>query len=279
MGLFHTLKVGFGRIFNSYSVEYTPEVKRYGNSAEFGLTNFLRQRIPNCKIKTNVIVSLPNENSEAEIDCLVLYEDNLFAIEIKHWKGAVIEREDGFHIYKHDKYTDDVWEKILKPPFRQIGRAVSILKKQTDNRDWIQTIVYFDGASSVQITGSDVWFDDAGKLADYILNFKKRHQSNGNICCFQSAVASDFIYSGTHRNLHCIIDNGSLCFDAGYKILTRRDISSIDIEHHFSYDILSIRTFNGNTVTLKAENRQISATENKVRRTYSLCKIDKIILG
>ena len=279
MGVLHKLKVGLGRIFNSSSVGYTPEVKRYGNSAEFGLASFLRQRIPDCQVKSNVIISLPNENTEAEIDCLVLYEDKLFAIEIKHWKGIIVEHEDGFHTYKQDRYTDDIWEKVLKSPFRQIGRAVTMLKKQTNNRDWIQTIVYFEGASSVQINGSDIWFDDASELANYILNFENRYRSNGNIRCFQSAVASDFIYSGAYRNLHCIIDNASLCFNFGSTTLTRRDISVIDIEHHFSYDTLFIHLHNGNTVTLKSENGRIYTTENKVRRTYSLCKIDRIILG
>ncbi len=279
MGIFHKLKVGLGRIFNSFSIEYTPEVKRYGNAAEIGLPSFLKSRIPNCQVKSNVIISLPNECAQAEIDCLVLLEDKLFAIEIKHWKGSVVELDDGFHIYKQDKYTDDVWEKVLKSPFRQVGRAVSMLKKQTNNRDWIQTIVYFEGAASVQVLDDDVWFDDANLLADYIINYQNRHRSNGNIQCFRSAIAADFIYSGTYRNLHCIIDDKSLCINVGNVSITRKDIEWIDIEHHFSYDDLYIHLYNGNTVTTQIENGRIYATENNIRREYSLCKIDKILLG
>ncbi len=279
MGIFHKLKVGLGRIFNSSSVAYTPEVKRYGNAVEFGLPSFLKSRIPSCQVKSNVLISLPNENAQAEIDCLILLEDKLFAIEIKHWKGSVVERSDGFHIYKQDKYTDDVWEKVLKSPFRQVGRAVSMLKKQTNNRDWIQTIVYFEGASSVQVLGDDVWFDDAGEIVDYIINYQNRHRSNGNIQCFRSAIAADFIYSGTYRNLHCIIDDKSLCFDIEGRVLTRQDICWIDIGHHFSYDNLHIHLCNGNAVTTQVENGRICAIENNIRREYSLCKIDRIILG
>ncbi len=279
MGIFHKLKVGFDRIFNCSSVEYTPEVKRYGNAAEFGLPSFLKNRIPNCRVKSNVVISLPNERAQAEIDCLVLLEDKLFAIEIKHWKGDVVEYEDGFHIYKQDKYTDDVWEKVLKSPFCQVGRAVSMLKKQTNNRDWIQTIVYFEGASSVQVLGDDIWFDDASELADYIINYQNRYRSNGNIQCFHSAIAADFIYSGIYHNLHCIIEDKSLCFNIGSVSITRKDIEWIDITHHFSYDDLYIFLHNGNTITTHIENGRMYVIENNTRREYSLCKIDRIILG
>ncbi len=279
MGIFHKLKVGFARMFNRSSVEYTSEVKRYGNATEFGLPRFLKSRIPNCQIKSNVLISLPNEHTQAEIDCLVLLEDKLFAIEIKHWKGFVVEREDGFHIYKQDKYTDDVWEKVLKSPFRQVGRATAMLKKQTDNRDWIQTIVYFEGASAVQVLGDDIWFDDASRLADYIMNYQNRYRSNGNIQCFRSAIAADFIYSDIYHNLHCMIDEISFCFDVEGKRLNKKDICWIDIEHHFSYDDLHIHLHNGNTITTQIENGRIYAIENNIRREYSLCKIDRIILG
>ncbi len=279
MGIFHKLKVGFDRIFNSSSVAYIPEDKRYGNEAEFWLPSFLKSSIPNCQVKSNVVISLPNERAQAEIDCLVLLEDKLFAIEIKHWKGSVIEREDGFHIYKQDKYTDIVREKVLKSPFRQVGRAVSMLKKQTNNQDWIQTIVYFEGASSVQVLGDDIWFDNASALVDYIINYQSRYRSNGNIQCFRSAIAADFIYSSTYRNLHCIIDDISVCFNIGSVSITRKDIAHINITHHFSYDDLHIYLRNGSTATTQVENGRIYATENNIRREYSLCKIDSIVLG
>lgn len=279
MGIFHKLKVGLSRIFNSSSVAYITEVKRYGNAAEFELSDFLERSIPNCKVKSNVLISLPNEGAQAEIDCLVLLDDKLFAIEIKHWKGSIVEREDGFHIYKQDKYTDDVWEKVLKSPFRQVARAVSMLKKQTDNRDWVQTVVFFEEALSVQVLGDDVWFDDPSDLANYMMNYQNRHRSNGNIRCFSNAIAADYIYSGTYRNLHCIIDDKSLCFDVEGKCLNKQDISWIDIEHHFSYEDLHIYSRNGNAVTVQVENGRIYATENDMCREYSLCKIDRILLG
>ncbi len=279
MGFFHKLKVGLSRTVNSYFIDYAPEVKRYGNSAEVGLPNYLKDSIPNCQIKTNVIVSLPDENSEAEIDCLLLYEDKLFAIEIKRWKGTVIERKDGFYKYKQDRYTDDIWEKPLKSPFRQVNRAVSMLKKQTGNRDWIQTIVFFEGASSVEVYSDNVWFENAGELADYILGFQKKYKSNGNISCFQSAIAADFIYSSVYRNLHCRIDDNSLVFNIGNTLLSRRDIHSIDIEHHFSYDTLYIHMKNGRTTTTNLEDEMLFATENRKHKTYSFCRIDKIVLG
>ena len=284
MSIFHKLKVGLERFFTGDCLPTATEAKRYGNEAEFRLSDFLKKRIPDCMLKRNVVVSLPDGNAHAEIDCLVLLDDKLFAIEIKHWKGAVVERDDGFHKYKYKNDADGVWESVNKSPFQQVKRAVSILKKQTHNRDWIQTVVYIEGASSVQISDDGVWFDDAGKLADYIISYKDsfcaNRRLNGNIRCFYSAVSYDFIYSGTYRQQHCIIDNDSLRFAiADNACLARRDIRKIDVEHHFSYDKLYIRLVNGNTETVMMENEKIYVTENNFYRAYSLCKTDGIVLG
>lgn len=131
MSIFHKLKVGLERFFTGDCLPTATEAKRYGNEAEFRLSDFLKKRIPDCMLKRNVVVSLPDGNAHAEIDCLVLLDDKLFAIEIKHWKGAVVERDDGFHKYKYKNDADGVWESVNKSPFQQVKRAASILKKQT----------------------------------------------------------------------------------------------------------------------------------------------------
>ncbi len=279
MGIFHKLKVGFSRIFKSSSLEYTPEMKRFGNVAELGLSRYLKSRIPNCQIKSNVNIFLPKENAKAEIDCLVLIGDKLFAIEIKRWRGRVIEKEDGFHVYKQDKYTDDVWEKVLKSPFKQVGRAVSMLKKQTGNSDWIQTIVYFDGASSIKILGDEPWFSNADAMVAYMINYQNRYRSRGNIRCFNNAIALDYICSGKFSGLHCVIDDKSLQFELDGKFITRKDIDMIEIKHHFSFDDIYIYLCDGNTEKVKMENGEICVSEDGVSKKYSFCKIDKIILG
>ena len=90
---FHKIKIGFVRIGES-SIPYVDEVKRYGNYGEDEFTDMLRRKLPSCKIKRNVIISTPEGN--AEMDCLVLYHNKLFAIEVKRWKGSLTERAVGF---------------------------------------------------------------------------------------------------------------------------------------------------------------------------------------
>lgn len=282
MGFFHKLKVGLDRAFNSSSVEYTSKAKQYGNYSEFHFANMIKNSIPNAEVKTNIIINLPSDNSQAEIDCLVLIDDRLFAIEIKHWKGEIIEKEDGFHKYKEDNYTDDVWEKVMKSPFKQINRAVSMLKKQTNNKDWIQTIVYFDESDSVDVKTDAVWFDNYNDLINYMLDFKKRYPSKENIKCFNSCIAADYLWSSAfwgEKSLHCIIDESSLYFELGNQIIKKQNVKYIEILHHFSSDDILLHLKNGTIVKVNDENKKIGITENNQRRAYNLCKIDKIIIG
>ncbi len=279
MGIFHKLKVGFKRLVNSNSIDYTPEIKRYGNVAELNLSQIIKDKIPECQIKNNVIISLPDEKNQAEIDCLVLLKDKLFAIEIKHWRGYIVEREDGFHSYKQDRWTDDLWEKVLKSPFRQINRAVSLLKKQTNNYNWVQSIVFFAGASSVTVYDNGVWFDNVDNLIQYMIKYKNRYNSQENVNCFNFAVAADYVYSNYYRNKRCIIDDRSLCFNIDGTQLSRANILKINIDHHFSYDLLNIYLKDGSVKKCKIEDGEIIVNDNNVRKIYSLCKIQTICLG
>ena len=83
---FHKIKMGFVRAGES-SIPYVSEAKRYGNYGEDEFTYMLRRELPSCKIKRNVVISTSKGN--AEIDCLVFYQNKLFAIEVKRWKGRL----------------------------------------------------------------------------------------------------------------------------------------------------------------------------------------------
>jgi len=90
---FHKIKIGFLRLGGS-SIPYVDETKRYGNYGEDKFVYMLRHELPSCKIKRNVVISTPE--GDAEIDCMVLYQNKLFAIEVKHWKGCLTEMESDF---------------------------------------------------------------------------------------------------------------------------------------------------------------------------------------
>lgn len=88
---FHKIKMGFVRMGEN-SIPYVPEIKRYGNNGENVFALSLQRALPTCRLKHNVVIETSEGN--AEIDCLVLYDNKLFAIEVKRWKGRLIETEN-----------------------------------------------------------------------------------------------------------------------------------------------------------------------------------------
>ena len=94
------------------SIPYVSEAKRYGNNGEDTFVHMLRSELPACQIKRNVIVMTSEGN--AEIDCLILYQNKLFAIEVKRWKGSITETENGFLQEKIDRWTGEIHSKYQK---------------------------------------------------------------------------------------------------------------------------------------------------------------------
>lgn len=73
--IFHKIKAGFTRCFGT-PVPRVSDAKRYGDSGEDDFVSELRQWLPSCKIKRNIMILTLDGN--AEIDCLVLYDNKLF---------------------------------------------------------------------------------------------------------------------------------------------------------------------------------------------------------
>lgn len=90
MGLFHKIGVGLKRVFSSSSMDTVSEEKMYGNEGEFEVEEELQRLIPDCIIKSNVMVYTSKGN--CEIDLLVSYDNKLFVIEVKHWLGRLYEQ-------------------------------------------------------------------------------------------------------------------------------------------------------------------------------------------
>ena len=276
---FHKIKMGFVRAREPF-IPYVDEAKRYGNDGEDEFIDTLRRKLSSCKMKRNVVVSTPEGN--AEIDCLVLYRNKLFAIEIKRWKGHLKECDYGFLQEKTDRWTNEPHTKLLKSPFKQLGRAVYLLKQQIPVKAWINSVVFFqdDELESVSVFSENVWFDRYQDLADYIINDGKVSFGTGAHDFFEQCMPADYLHSCAQgASLHCTINRATLRFSSSRGIIPADRIASIRMIHHWSYDELHITLTDGSTRLLSRENAKIQFRYNGQIITRSLCRLDYIELG
>ena len=279
INFFHKIKIGFVLIVEK-SITQVSSTKRYGNYGEDEFVYFLKQMLPSCKIKRNIIISTPEGN--AEIDCLVLYEKKLFAVEVKRWKGCLFETENGFIQEKTDKWTGEIHTKYQKSPFKQLNRAIYLLRKSIPNKVWVNDIVFFDDNDFEGITtlSNNVWFADIKKLVEYISVSGKPTVYEEANSFFDNCVASDYLYSKSwDKSLHCLICSDSLNFNFGARQLGRSNIKRINIKHHWSYDELCITLLNNQTVSVIKENAKIQVVDNGFKKEFALCKLDCIEFG
>lgn len=276
---FHKIKMGFVRAGES-SIPYVSEAKRYGNYGEDEFTYMLHRELPACKIKRNVVISTPEGN--AEIDCLILYQNKLFAIEVKRWKGRLTEREDGFLQEKTDRWTGETHTKYLKSPFKQLGRAIYLLRKQIPVKAWVNAVVFFedDELDSVSAFSDNIWFYRLQELLNYIRNDGKVSFGTVANSFFEKCVPADYLYANAWgKSLHCIIDRATLRFQTPQGTIFADNIISIHLSHHWSYDELYIKLTDGSECVLTLENAKIQVNDNGRISDYALCKLDYIELG
>ncbi|MBE6658859.1 MAG: NERD domain-containing protein [Ruminococcaceae bacterium] len=280
MGLrsfFHKIKIGFMRMGES-SIPYTTQAKKYGDWGEDKFIYAIQSRLPNCKLKKNIIIQTADGN--AEIDCLILYKNKLFAIEVKRWKGHLVERDGDFIQYKRDRWTGETHTKLHKSPFKQIGRAIYLLRKENPENSWINSIVFFEEADRIETDSDNVWFDDIDALIYHVQNEGQASWGNTAEKFFDRCIAADYLYCNSWgKSLHCIIRDESLRFTTPERVLTRKDIDSISIVHHWSYDDLTIKTVSGRVYNVMRENDHVIVNENGHKYRYALCKLDFIQLG
>lgn len=275
--LFHKIGVGFARL-NEESIPNISGAKRHGDWSEDAFCYHIRTHLPNCQIKRNIVIRTLNGN--AEIDCLILYHNKLFAVEIKSWMGEIVERNGQFVQCKIDPWTNDRHTINHKSPFRQLARAIHLLKEQTSGKAWINSIVYFEDADKISTNCNDVWFDDLDKLTAYIIQNGKATFGNQAQLLFDKCIPADYLHSKSPEiSLRCVICDDSLMFQTRDKTLNRSDISTITIKHHRFSDDLTIKTHHGNTYNIKLENKHIEYFENDILRQCALCKLDYIKLG
>ena len=283
--IFRKIILGFVRKSNP-SIPYISDAKRYGNSKEQAFAYFLPKELPNCKIKQNVLIHTAEGN--AEIDCLVLHQNKLFAIEVKGWKGELTGNDDEIVQHKIDRWTDEVHTKYHKSPFRQLNRAVHLLRKQIPGRVWVNPIVYFDGADSVDIQSTHDWVTTMEELVDYMNAQGEISYEDNAEKFFEKCIAADVLYARSgYRTFRCRISDKSLRFRIDNRLVTRKEIVQIrirhhwsyDTRHHWSYDTLYIKTRYGEELRVKLENEKLEIMDNGERCVYALSKLDWICLG
>ena len=275
---FHKIKTTIIRATNP-SIPYVNEIKRFGNKAEDGFINLLINELPSCEIKRNIIINTPIGN--AEIDFLILYENRLFAIELKSWKGVLIEQEDGFIQEKRDRWTDEVYTKRLKSPFKQLKRAIYLLKTNSKVDAWINPIIYFynEELESINIDSEDDWFDNTKDMVNFIINNDSKSSKNAK-SFFDNCICADYLYSNFFdKSLSCIINRSTLIFKTEEYTISPDKINHITIKHHLTYDELCIVLIDNSTKIVKVENGSIDVNVNGFKKNYFLSKLDYIELG
>ena len=276
---FHKVKMGFVRMGET-SIPYVSSAKRYGNNGEEIFIEKLEKSLPNCKIKRNVMINTNGGN--AEIDSLVLYQNKLFAIEVKRWKGRLTETEQGFIQEKTDRWTGEIHIRYQKSPFKQLNRAIYLLRKQIPVKVWVNGVVFFEDEEfeGISTVSDNVWFDNVKELTDYI-KFNGEISNGGNaVKFFEKCVSADLLYANSwDKSLHCVIEDTSLNFQTANGIVTKNDIRYITIEHHWSYDRLTILLVDASNRYIEKENGKIRVNENGRIQEYALCKLDYIEIG
>ena len=78
---------------------------------------------------------------------------------------------------------------------------------------------------------------------------------------------------------YSIVCDDSLRFNTPEGVITRKEMHSSSITHHWSYDELKIKTLRGTNLTSQIENASIYVIDNGYKKRYALSKLDYIQFG
>ena len=277
--LFHKIKIGFIRM-RANTLPPVSSTEIYGINGENQFVRLMKKALPTCRIKQNIVIDSPDGN--AEIDCLILYNNKIFAIEVKRWKGRLIENDNGFVQEKTDRWTGEKHIKRQRSPFKQLNRAVYLLKRTLPSSVWVNDVVFFedDEFDGIETQSDGIWFNDIDQLSQYIINNGKVSPCIAAQEFFKKCVSSDCLYSkDRNKILRCVIHDDSLKFNIVNEEITREQIRYININHHWSYDDLNITLKDGTTRCVAIENAKVIVTVNDVVYSYGMSKLRCIELG
>ncbi len=277
--LFHKIKIFCARR-RGRSLPPISSEKLYGDAGEEEVTAELREALPDCRMKRNVIVDASGQT--AEIDCLIFYRNKLFAIEIKHWKGRLIEADGRLFKAKTDRYTGETHLEELRSPFGQLARSIRLLKEEEQSSAWINGIVYIDGEEFEGFDGECAapCFCDPEDCARYIEEEGRTTDPVRAQRLFDACLSPDILYSEREeRYLRGIIADAFLHFSCDGAEISRADIESIEVKHRLLCDELTIKLKTGGVCTARLENAKILVYDGDLEETVALCKVDLICLG
>lgn len=266
-------------MFASNNIEFVSEQKAFGNEAEDYFSSRITTALPDCIIKSNVIVL--SSTGACEIDNIIQYKNKLFIVEIKNWKGEIEQNSSEFITRKRDKYTNEIHTNTLKSPFGQVKRQINLLKQLTNSNPWINPIIYFNNAECVIADRTVEWFTDIDSVVDYIVNDGKSTSYHEITKCINNCREADFVYSPSifgERSCRCLIDD--LSIKRICNGLEAKSIYKISIHHHFSYDDVNIYLRSGQMIHTTVDNETLIITDTTGKHNhYNLCKIETIIIG
>lgn len=169
-----------------------------------------------------------------------------------------------------------------KSPFRQLNRAIYLLRKQIPGKVWVNPIVFFenDDLEEVSVFSDHIWFANPQKLLDYIRNEGKGSFVTESKSFFEKCISADCLYDNKRKRfLRCVINRASLRFKTRQGLIPDDDIKSVRIVHHWTYDELYVQTTDGSVYLYTHENGKIEVDDYGDVACYALCNLDYIELG
>lgn len=275
---FHDLLLIGERAF-AESLPYETQQEVYGKQGEKSVYQTLVDSLPDARIYKNVLI-IDNSQVKGEIDILLLYNKKIFAIEVKHWKGSVYQKNN---IYYQEKNCET---KTVRSPFAQLHRNIYFLKKSCLFNGWINDIVYFEDADDILLSDENVWFDNYEALISYIQYDGEVSKDTDTPKFIGSLVCADELLSSKlfgEKSYLCRVKQKCLRlkdFQQNVVELNLSKVKLLNITHHIKYDEVYVIFENQTIQTLISDTQNITVLNHDGTESYfGLSKIDKIQLN
>ena len=267
----------------SKNVPYEEDWEIYGDEGEKYVQCELNKLLPNANIFCNIL-TINDDRVIGEIDTLVILDDKIFAIEVKHYRGDIYE-ENG-ELYQ-DKPNAECVTRLPRNPFKQIKSNVYKFKNINNGEDyWINEAVFFVGADSIDIVSYDNWFTNIDCLVEYMLN-EGRPSKRTSIDYVVSKIncRDEIIGRGLWSKKRCDrIIRDVLTFEnaEGQNVdIDLHNVKKIIVEkHRMSRDDLAIIMRDDSSIQVVATDTTISVKDylGNIER-YMFSKIDAVYLN
>lgn len=194
--LFKSIRSGFDRK-NAQPLPDEDSAKKFGTEGEWQTYEDIQKFLPGGEFKRNVL-SFENGSVFKETDLVILYEKRLYVVEIKNWRGRLVQKGKSYF-----KVKKGVLVKV-KDPFAQVQRSIAILKKQYHISTWVTPIVLLLGADAKRVKPPRHChlFTDIPSFVIFVRhNIIPPALNNAEIAAFRHLRSSDTIWAdGTQED-------------------------------------------------------------------------------